>query len=147
MSQMIDNTLGAAEHDDPLPLAPPPWAGRSIREDGGVTHEVISPVKPHVRFWSRSGWTVVGTDVSLSAVDQHTDAGWSRAAPTIQIEGGSYTLESVRQLRDIIDALLVVADDGPADDLACDLYLGDPPPTPDRPPTNRVGSSGCPGGP
>jgi hypothetical protein len=101
----IDNAHDPAGHEGPLPLTPPPWAARSIREDGGVTHEVISSVQPSVRQ-SRNGWTAEPTDISLSTIDQHTDAGWIRATPTIQIEGGSYPLDSVRQLRDAIDALL-----------------------------------------
>ena len=102
----IDNDHDPAGHHEPLPLAPPPWAARSIREDGGVTHEVVSPVRPSVRYWSRNGWAAEPADISLSAVDQHTEAGWIRSTPTIQIAGGSYPLDSVRQLREAIDTLL-----------------------------------------
>lgn len=45
-------------------------------------------------------------DVSLSIVDLSTGHGWRRQPATVQIEGGSYSLIGVRQLRDILDGFL-----------------------------------------
>jgi hypothetical protein len=91
------------------PPAAPSWAWRSLPGDGGVTHELISPVHPRVRWCGPGGWVEGPSDVSLSAVDLPNAGGWRRLSPTVQVEGGSYSLEGARQLRDVLTAFLVFA--------------------------------------
>ena len=100
---------------DHAPQPPPPWAAQSISEDGGVTHEVISDLQPLVRRWSGNGTYLDPTEVSLSTTDTPTDGRWVRATATVQIEGGSYPLDSIRQLRDALDEFLRIASDNRPD--------------------------------
>jgi hypothetical protein len=88
------------------PLDPPGWAARSVAEDGGVTHERLSSARPAVLRWSGVGVLLVPTEVSVSARDLCDGGGWMRSAPTVQIEGGSYSLDGVRALRAALDDLL-----------------------------------------
>jgi hypothetical protein len=92
------------------PLDPPRWATRSVREDGGVTHEFLSPERPAVRRLTGNGWVLVPTDLSLSASDQPAGRRWLRSGPTIQVEGGSYPLDDARRLHRALGALLRRAD-------------------------------------
>jgi hypothetical protein len=62
-------------------------------------------VHPHL-----NGQGLIPTQVSLSATDVHSDGRWIRTGPTVQIEGGSYTLDGARQLRAALDDLLTLAD-------------------------------------
>jgi hypothetical protein len=100
------------------PLPPPTWATRSIPEDGGVTHEIVSGQQPLIKRWRGNGTHLDPTEVSLSITDTPADGRWVRAAATVQIEGGSYPLDSIRQLRDALDEFLrVTARDSAPDPL------------------------------
>jgi hypothetical protein len=88
------------------PPASPSWAWRSLAEGDGVTHELVSPVHPMVRWCGPGGWVEGPSEVSLSALDLPTAGGWRRLPPTVQIEGGSYSLDGARQLRDVLDGFL-----------------------------------------
>ena len=91
------------------PPSSPVWAFRSVPEADGITHEVVSPVHPAVRWCGPAGWVEGPSDVSLSAVDLPVAGGWRRLPPTVQIEGGSYSLDGARQLRDVLNGFLVSA--------------------------------------
>jgi hypothetical protein len=93
------------------PLAPPAWARRSILEDGGTVHETISPLHPAIKAGDVNRSELMPTDVSLSVIDLLVDGRWTRTCPTIQVEGGSYTLDGARHLREALDRLLTAADD------------------------------------
>lgn len=85
---------------------PPPWAARSVPEDGGLTHERLSCARPAVLRWSVAGALRIPTEVSVSVRDTCDGGQWMRSTPTVQIEGGSYPLDAVRALRDALDDLL-----------------------------------------
>jgi hypothetical protein len=87
-------------------MAAPTWAARSIPDDDGITHELVSRRRPVVRLWRSGGSVLTATEVSVSATDRLVDDTWIRARPTIQVEGGSYPLEAVLELRRAIDDLL-----------------------------------------
>lgn len=95
------------------PLAPPRWARRSVTEDGGITHETVSPLRPRVLRTGPHGQELITTEVSLSVTDLCVDGRWVRTQPVIQVEGGSYHLDSARQLRTILDGFLTSLGDGP----------------------------------
>jgi hypothetical protein len=84
-------------------------------EDGGVTHEVISTRRPQTEHRSPAGWVLMPTEVSLSTTDHHVAGQWTRPAPTVQVEGGSYSLDGARELRDALSEFLarVASDTGP----------------------------------
>jgi len=90
--------------------APPSWAERSVAEDGGVTHERVSPVHPAV-LGDRTAASPHSfpTDVSVSVFDQPRERRWSRSVPTVQVEGGSYTLEEARRLVAAVQELISAA--------------------------------------
>jgi hypothetical protein len=69
----------------------------------------VSPVHPTVRWCGPGGWAEAPTEVSLSALDLPGGSEWLRLPPTVQIEGGSYTLDCARQLRDVLNGFLVLA--------------------------------------
>jgi hypothetical protein len=52
---------------------------------------------------------LVPAEVAMSASDQRVNGRWQRTSPTIQIEGGSYSLDAARRLCAAISALLDVA--------------------------------------
>jgi hypothetical protein len=98
------------------PPSSPVWALRSLPEADGITHELVSPVHPTVRWCGPMGWVEGPSDVSLSAIDLPTGGGWRRLPVTVQVEGGSYSLDGARQLRDVLNGFLVTAardGDGP----------------------------------
>ena len=90
-----------------LPV-PPPWASRSVVEDGGVTHELVSHMHPLVlaRIHGNGILATAVTDVSVSVVDRPRGHGWSRQSPRIQVEGGSYPLAEAHLLLQAITALI-----------------------------------------
>lgn len=85
-------------------MAPPPpapaWARRSITEDGGITHEMVSTVRPlAAATWPPTdGTDVRPVEVSVSVVDRLTATGWVRSTPTVQVEGGSFPCTQVPTL-------------------------------------------------
>ena len=86
---------------------PPSWSRNSVREFGGVTHEVISDLHPQGCGWiPEAPEELRETDVSLSVVDRRGPEGWVRTEPTVQLEGGSYTVGEARRLRQALDELL-----------------------------------------
>lgn len=91
-------------------LTPPTWAARSVPEDGGITHERVSRIRPLLERWTRFGNRPAQTEVSLSTVDRPSPEGWNRETPTVQVEGGSYSLDGARQLRAALDEILAYAD-------------------------------------
>jgi hypothetical protein len=94
-----------------VPLAPPGWARGSVQEDGGIVHETVSPLHPTIKAGDVNSSGLMPTDVSLSVVDQWVDGRWVRTHPTIQVEGGSYTLDGARHLHEALGRLLTAADD------------------------------------
>jgi hypothetical protein len=94
-----------------VPLAPPAWARGSSLEDGGIVHETISPLHPTIKAGDVNSSGLMPTDVSLSVIDLLVDGRWTRTCPTVQVEGGSYTLDGARHLREALDRLLAAADD------------------------------------
>lgn len=112
MSRSAPNPDRAPDRSSPLP--PPTWASHSITEDGGITHETVSPLHPTVTWSAPHGWTLVPTEVTLSVTDLHLNGQWTRTTPTIQIEGGSYSPQGARQLRSAVNAFLaaLAADSG-----------------------------------
>jgi hypothetical protein len=99
----------------PDPPDPPGWAERSVAEDDGITHELVSSLSPRVSCWSTRGRTTRPTEVSMAIIDRRTRSGWTRGAPTVQIEGGSYSLPQARRLSLAIDELLRTLEIRPAD--------------------------------
>ena len=89
----------------------PTWARRSVREDGGFTHELVSDIHPRgLGVAPCTHWMVTSeTDVSISAVDQPGPEGWVRSELTVQVEGGRFTLTEARRLRQALDGLLDAA--------------------------------------
>ena len=86
---------------------PPMWATRSVTEDGGITHEHVSAVHPLGFGWipeAPTKWHAI--DVSLSVVDHRGPGGWVRTKPTVQVEGGTFTVAEARRLRQALDDLL-----------------------------------------
>jgi hypothetical protein len=90
------------------PLPPPVWATRTVEEDEGITYERVSGMRPPVA----PRWPPVDaeagrpTDVSVAVVDRLEAGRWTRSAPTVQIEGGCYSLRAAKQLRRAIDDLI-----------------------------------------
>lgn len=98
------------------PLPPPGWALHSINEDGGITHETASPLRPTITRSAPHGWELVPTEVSLSVTDLHVDGRWIRTQPVVQVESGSYSPEGARQLHAALTAFLIMIDvEGPDD--------------------------------
>ena len=87
---------------------PPPWASRSVIEDGGVTHERVSVSHPRVRTGRLTAKAALTspTDVSVSVVDRLSSYRWVRFPPTIQIEGGSYSIAEARRLLRAVEELI-----------------------------------------
>jgi hypothetical protein len=88
--------------------APPRWAERSVVEDGGVTHELVSELRPLVLVRVHGGGIALSaaTEVSISVVDRPRGRGWVRQSPRIQVEGGSYPLAEARLLVQAIESLI-----------------------------------------
>ena len=108
------------------PVPPPPcWAERSVAEDGGVTHERVSPAHPAL-LGDRTAASPRSfpTDVSVSVFDQPRERRWTRSVPTIQVEGGSYSLEEARRLVAAVQELIAAAAGEPA---TGEPAPGDPP--------------------
>jgi len=103
---------GAAPARVPRRMPPaPPWSARSVVEDGGVTHELVSPVHP-LTVGDRTGpaaGATCPTDVSVSVFDRPQVRRWVRGAPTIQVEGGSYPLAEAERLVAAIERLVRIA--------------------------------------
>ena len=110
MTQTHTETAGRAAEPQEPPLEAPRWATHSVPEDGGVTHETSSRIRPLVRRWHGHGSYLYPTEVALSTTDLPTDGTWTRAVPSVQIEGGCYPLDGARQLRDALDELLRATD-------------------------------------
>jgi hypothetical protein len=86
---------------------PPRWAGNSVSEDGGVTHELVSDLHPRGFGWiPEAPRDPRETDVSLSVIDWRGPDGWVRTEPTVQVEGGSFTIAEALRLRQALDDLL-----------------------------------------
>jgi len=95
------------------PPQPPAWAGQTVREPDRIIHERLSALRPTAYVDFVEG--PVPTEVSISVADVSTENAWERRAPTVQVEGGSYSLEGARQLyRALREVLSAVADGGPA---------------------------------
>jgi len=88
--------------------APPSWAGHSVVEDGGVTHELVSVERPHLRAdrMTAGAAFTCPTEVSVSVVDRPAGHRWVRLPATIQVEGGSYSLPEAARLVRAIEELL-----------------------------------------
>jgi hypothetical protein len=99
----------AQEMSFPAPLEPPGWAKRSVVEDDGITHEMISPHRPLITTGDHDGWLQVPSEVSLSVQDLPVGNTWVRTRPTMVIDGGIYDLQAARQLHDILTDLLAAA--------------------------------------
>jgi hypothetical protein len=84
---------------------PPPWAVRSVDERDRVVHERLSRVHPRVSvdFIGR----LQPTDVSVSVVDLPSGETWARGTPTVQVEGGSYSVADAWQLWQALHEVLV----------------------------------------
>jgi hypothetical protein len=84
------------------------WATLSVREDEGVTHERVAASRPAVLdpWASCAPGGLRATEVSVSVADRALDGAWVRSGPTVQVEGGSYTLDAARQLRDALDEVI-----------------------------------------
>ena len=95
------------------PLRPPAWATHSLVEDGGITHEWVSDVRPQAAAWLGELNLARGhpTEVSISVVDRPGPDGWLRAAPTVQVEGGTFSIAQAVRLRQALDELLGLVDD------------------------------------
>jgi len=90
---------------------PPRWATRSVVEDGGVTHERVSALHPLGFGWIPEAPTDARTtDLSVSVVDRPGPDGWIRTEPTVQVEGGMFTVTEARRLRQALDELLTQID-------------------------------------
>jgi hypothetical protein len=78
-----------------------------VPEDGGVTHELVSDLHPQgMGAAAEIRWNVCATDISLSVVDRPGPGGWIRAQPTVQVEGGRFSIAEARRLRQALDDLL-----------------------------------------
>ena len=86
---------------------PPRWAAHSVAEDGGFTHEVISEVYPlGLGALPEAPSQPHATEISLSVVDRPGPDGWVRAEPTVQVEGGMFTIPEAHRLRQALDDVL-----------------------------------------
>jgi hypothetical protein len=92
----------------PAPLEPPAWAERSVVEDDGITHEMVSPRRPLITTGDHDGWLQVPSEVSLSVQDIPVADTWIRTRPSLVIDGGIYDLDAARQLHDILTDLLAI---------------------------------------
>lgn len=74
-----------------------------MREPDRVVHERLSVLHPEVltEFIEEA----MPSDVSVSVADVPRGGAWQRQLPTVQVEGGSYSLPAARQL---CEALLEV---------------------------------------
>lgn len=94
------------------PLPAPPWACRSVPDSGGIVHETNSYVlSDAIRSLDLNRDELVPAEVAMSASDQRVNGQWQRTSPTIQIEGGSYSLDAARRLCVAVGELLDVAAD------------------------------------
>jgi hypothetical protein len=93
------------------PVAPPGWATKTIPEDGGMVHERVSPHHPTIKVGGGNGWELMPTDVSIGVTDLLIDGRWIRTEPTVQIEGGSYSLEGARQLQAVLTTFVAAVED------------------------------------
>jgi hypothetical protein len=71
-----------------------------VVEDGGVTHEWVSAVRPQA--WTDPGG-LRACEVSVSVTDRWDGRGWVRSAPVVQVEGGSFPVEEATRLRRALD--------------------------------------------
>jgi len=92
------------------PLQPPAWADQTVREPDRIVHERLSCLRPvaYVDFVEGP----VPTEVSVSVADVPMDSAWKRRPPTVQVEGGSYSLEGARQLYSALREMLSAVDEG-----------------------------------
>lgn len=90
--------------------APPGWATHSVLEDGGVTHERVSNLHPlaYLDRVTPGLEQCCPTDVSVSVIDQPGAGRWVRLPPTIQVEGGSYSVLEARRLARAIEGLIAL---------------------------------------
>ncbi|MDQ1295872.1 MAG: hypothetical protein QG608_3759 [Actinomycetota bacterium] len=91
------------------PLPSPSWATKTRSDDDGIEHELVSPVCPVVRWKDACGWMECPSNVSLSVIDVPDGNGWKRLPVTVDLEGGSYTLDGARQMRDVLTEFLDIA--------------------------------------
>jgi hypothetical protein len=89
---------------------PPSWATHRVVEDGGVTHERVSSLHPlaYLDRVAPGPQHSCPTDVSLSVVDRPGAVRWVRLPPTIQVEGGSYSVLEARRLARAIEGLVAL---------------------------------------
>ncbi|MDQ1287909.1 MAG: hypothetical protein QG622_1474 [Actinomycetota bacterium] len=100
------------------PPPPPIWASHSVAEAGAITHETTASLRPTIMQWRSHGPDPVTTAVTLNVVDIRVGDHWVRSRPTVEIEGGSYSLDGAHQLRTAIGSFLasVVAEEIPERD-------------------------------
>lgn len=94
----------------PTPPTPPEWASVSVPDDGGITHEAVSRLRPTIRVGGVNGWDLMPTDVCLSVTDMLIDGLWIRTQPVIHVEGGGYSLDGVRHLQAALDAFVMMVE-------------------------------------
>jgi hypothetical protein len=99
--------VASARHLD-APLTPPAWATSSRAEDGCFIHEKLSNHRPRITAGGRQGREWMRTEVSVSVSDLLIDGRWIRRQPTIQVEGGSYTIDGVLELQAALADLLTL---------------------------------------
>ena len=87
---------------------PPPWAVRTVDEQGRVVHERLASLHPLVSVDYIDG--ARPTDISVSVMDVPKEGVWRRREPTVQVEGGSYALADARQLYAALREVLAVVD-------------------------------------
>jgi hypothetical protein len=91
----------------PRPPAPPSWAAQTVREPDRIVHERLSTLRPVALVDYIDG--VVPTEVSVSVADVAREDSWVRRPPTVQVEGGSYSVPGAWQLylalREVLAAL------------------------------------------
>jgi hypothetical protein len=90
-----------SEPDDqtPQPLPPPRWATNSCVDEGGITHETVSPLRPTVTRCGPRGLELIPTDVVLAVNDVCINGQWIRTRPAIYVEGGAYTPDGAERLQ------------------------------------------------
>jgi hypothetical protein len=92
---------------------PPAWAARSVVEDGGVTHERVSRLRPRLaELGAFADSADDGLDrvaeVSVSVVDRPATGRWVRTPPTIQVEGGCFSVVEARRVVRAIEELIAL---------------------------------------
>lgn len=90
-----------------VPIPAPSWAVRTVREGGGVAHESGTRVVPDaIRDVDLYVNELTTAEISVSVIDARVDGRWERLSPTVDIQGGSYTLDGARSLCAAIGDLL-----------------------------------------